>query len=99
MCLNLRTKQDSLSCDSGAYLLSSSSSSSSPFDALDSNGIFIVPFPFSQNQAKLFIEQKKIPFPVDNQNINEELGKLALYLKSKSQLQRRDAHVLFASQL
>ncbi|XP_029705267.1 tetratricopeptide repeat protein 13 isoform X1 [Takifugu rubripes] len=26
------------------------------------------------NQAKLFIEQKKIPFPVDNQNINEELA-------------------------
>lgn len=30
-----------------------------------------------QNQAKLFIEQKKIPFPVDNQNINEELGKFS----------------------
>lgn len=30
-----------------------------------------------QNQAKLFIEQKKIPFPVDNQNTNEELGKSA----------------------
>lgn len=30
----------------------------------------------SQNQAKLFIEQKKIPFPVDNHNTNEELGKL-----------------------
>lgn len=29
-----------------------------------------------QNQAKLFIEQKKIPFPVDNQNTNEELGEL-----------------------
>lgn len=29
----------------------------------------------SQNQAKLFIEQKKIPFPVDNHNVNEELGK------------------------
>uniref|UniRef100_A0A665V1W7 Uncharacterized protein n=1 Tax=Echeneis naucrates TaxID=173247 RepID=A0A665V1W7_ECHNA len=28
----------------------------------------------SQNQAKLFIEQKKIPFPVDNQNTNEELA-------------------------
>ncbi|XP_014851725.1 PREDICTED: tetratricopeptide repeat protein 13 isoform X2 [Poecilia mexicana] len=26
------------------------------------------------NQAKLFIEQKKIPFPVDNQNTNEELA-------------------------
>lgn len=32
---------------------------------------------YSQNQAKLFIEQKKIPFPVDNHNTNEELGKLA----------------------
>lgn len=31
----------------------------------------------SQNQAKLFIEQKKIPFPVENHNTNEELGKLA----------------------
>lgn len=30
----------------------------------------------SQNQAKLFLEQKKIPFPVDNHNTNEELGKL-----------------------
>lgn len=30
----------------------------------------------SQNQAKLFIEQKKIPFPVDNHNTNEELGEL-----------------------
>lgn len=29
----------------------------------------------SQNQAKLFIEQKKIPFPVENHNVNEELGK------------------------
>uniref|UniRef100_A0A8C9Y776 Tetratricopeptide repeat domain 13 n=1 Tax=Sander lucioperca TaxID=283035 RepID=A0A8C9Y776_SANLU len=28
----------------------------------------------SQNQAKLFIEQKKIPFPVDNHNTNEELA-------------------------
>uniref|UniRef100_A0A671VL08 Tetratricopeptide repeat domain 13 n=1 Tax=Sparus aurata TaxID=8175 RepID=A0A671VL08_SPAAU len=26
------------------------------------------------NQAKLFIEQKKIPFPVDNHNTNEELA-------------------------
>ncbi|KAJ0026778.1 hypothetical protein NQD34_017778 [Periophthalmus magnuspinnatus] len=26
------------------------------------------------NQAKLFIEQKKIPFPVENQNTNEELA-------------------------
>uniref|UniRef100_A0A8C8DY83 Tetratricopeptide repeat domain 13 n=1 Tax=Oryzias sinensis TaxID=183150 RepID=A0A8C8DY83_9TELE len=26
------------------------------------------------NQAKLFIEQKKIPFPVENQNTNEELS-------------------------
>lgn len=51
------------------------------FDALDFVLLY-VHFPFSQNQAKLFIEQKKIPFPVDNQNINEELGKLALYLKS-----------------
>lgn len=38
--------------------------------------------PLSQNQAKLFIEQKKIPFPVDNHNINEELGKVALYFTS-----------------
>lgn len=36
------------------------------------NLFFISP----QNQAKLFIEQKKIPFPVDNQNTNEELGEL-----------------------
>uniref|UniRef100_A0A8C4EBK4 Tetratricopeptide repeat domain 13 n=1 Tax=Dicentrarchus labrax TaxID=13489 RepID=A0A8C4EBK4_DICLA len=28
----------------------------------------------TQNQAKLFIEQKKIPFPVDNLNTNEELA-------------------------
>uniref|UniRef100_A0A7N6FLM9 Tetratricopeptide repeat domain 13 n=1 Tax=Anabas testudineus TaxID=64144 RepID=A0A7N6FLM9_ANATE len=28
----------------------------------------------SQNQAKLFIEQKKIPFPVDDLNTNEELA-------------------------
>uniref|UniRef100_A0AAQ6AE59 Tetratricopeptide repeat domain 13 n=1 Tax=Amphiprion ocellaris TaxID=80972 RepID=A0AAQ6AE59_AMPOC len=28
----------------------------------------------SQNQAKLFIEQKKIPFPVENHNTNEELA-------------------------
>uniref|UniRef100_A0AAX7UMC5 Tetratricopeptide repeat domain 13 n=1 Tax=Astatotilapia calliptera TaxID=8154 RepID=A0AAX7UMC5_ASTCA len=27
-----------------------------------------------KTQAKLFIEQKKIPFPVDNQNTNEELA-------------------------
>lgn len=36
----------------------------------------------------MFIEQKKIPFPVDNHNTNEELGKFAccpkykLYLRS-----------------
>ena len=35
----------------------------------------------SQSQAKLFIEQKKIPFPVDNHNTNEELGKVLLVLK------------------
>lgn len=35
-------------------------------------------FTVLQNQAKLFIQQKKIPFPVDNQNINEELGKFSL---------------------
>lgn len=40
----------------------------------------ITPFPPpSQNQAKLFIEQKKIPFPVDNHNVNEELGKFVLH--------------------
>lgn len=33
----------------------------------------------SQNQAKLFIEQKKIPFPADNHNVNEELGKFVLH--------------------
>lgn len=38
--------------------------------------------PLLQNQAKLFIEQKKITFPVDNHNINEELGKVALYFTS-----------------
>ena len=32
----------------------------------------------SQSQAKLFIEQKKIPFPVDNHNTNAELGKVLL---------------------
>ena len=32
----------------------------------------------SQSQAKLFIEQKKIPFPVVNHNTNEELGKSLL---------------------
>eukprot|EP00064_Thunnus_orientalis_P019513 superscaffoldBa00004912_g19635 len=30
--------------------------------------------PCESNQAKLFIEQKKIPFPVDNHNTNEELA-------------------------
>uniref|UniRef100_A0A7N8YQK8 Tetratricopeptide repeat domain 13 n=1 Tax=Mastacembelus armatus TaxID=205130 RepID=A0A7N8YQK8_9TELE len=30
--------------------------------------------PNGDNQAKLFIEQKKIPFPVDNHNTNEELA-------------------------
>lgn len=40
----------------------------------------------SQNQAKLFIEQKKIPFPVDNHNINEELGKSTLYWQLKPNL-------------
>lgn len=38
----------------------------------------------SQNQAKLFIEQKKIPFPVDNHNTNEELGKFARQSKCKT---------------
>uniref|UniRef100_A0A668AAF4 Tetratricopeptide repeat domain 13 n=1 Tax=Myripristis murdjan TaxID=586833 RepID=A0A668AAF4_9TELE len=35
--------------------------------------VFSSPYP-SQNQAKLFIEQKKFPFPVDNHNTNEELA-------------------------
>ena len=47
---------------------------------LCASSLYLDLFPFlhlSQNQAKLFIEQKKIPFPVDNHNTNEELGKLA----------------------
>uniref|UniRef100_A0A4W6EV37 Tetratricopeptide repeat domain 13 n=1 Tax=Lates calcarifer TaxID=8187 RepID=A0A4W6EV37_LATCA len=36
--------------------------------------VVVLFFSLSQNQAKLFIEQKKIPFPVDNHNTNEELA-------------------------
>ncbi|XP_070400024.1 tetratricopeptide repeat protein 13 isoform X2 [Nothobranchius furzeri] len=49
--------------------------------ALQSLDVFLLPasvwcifLHLSQNQAKLFIEQKKIPFPVDNHNTNEELA-------------------------
>lgn len=44
---------------------------------------FFVLLCLSQNQAKLFIEQKKIPFPVDNHNTNEELGKFTSSSKHK----------------
>uniref|UniRef100_A0A8C3GBF4 Tetratricopeptide repeat domain 13 n=1 Tax=Cyclopterus lumpus TaxID=8103 RepID=A0A8C3GBF4_CYCLU len=36
--------------------------------------VFLSCLYLTQNQAKLFIEQKKIPFPVDNPNTNEELA-------------------------
>lgn len=41
--------------------------------------LFLSCLHLSQNQAKLFIEQKKIPFPVDNHNTNEELGESASF--------------------
>lgn len=50
-------------------------------------------FPLSQNQAKLFIEQKKIPFPVDNHNTNEELGEFAFTSKYKPDVWQTDLNL------
>lgn len=56
-------------------------------------------FFFLQNQAKLFIEQKKIPFPVDNHNTNEELGKFAWRLNENFIYFWTDLHVFDASSI